>query len=233
MQIRFTGYNRPDYFEKVIDSWNNVRGIEYVRTSLHLEPSRESTQRRMTETFKKLKSKSQEVVLNNNLQGVLVNPWLALTAGFCEDDFVILAEDDVIVSSDVLEYFRAMTGNLKHSTLAVCAFGTGQGESGSAFRSDRFNPLIWGTTQDRWLYLLRDTWDKNYSTGNPDGSCAGWDHNIQRIMDRTGMHVLRPGHSRSDHIGEFEGTHMTPELFSSSRGPLFKQDRGPSEYNYF
>ena len=45
------------------------------------------------------------ITINPQRYGVLGNPWHAFNDGFAVSDFVVLAEEDLIVSEDVLEYF--------------------------------------------------------------------------------------------------------------------------------
>jgi hypothetical protein len=91
-------------------------------------------------------------------------------------------------------------------------------------RTTKFCPLIWGTWADRWYEHISDTWDFDYSSGNPDGSEAGWDWNLSRIAIAKRKHFVFPTLSRSNHIGQFQGTHMRPENFESSTAPTFKAD---------
>lgn len=228
MHIRFTATNRPRYFKKVIDSWNSVRGISQVSTYAHVEPT--PARQEMLDIFFDIESKSATAVLNETRNGVLVNPWEALNDGFQVDDYVILAEDDIVVSDDILEYFDSARQLLTNKSLGVCAFTRQGGKPYHVERRPSFSPLVWATTKEMWEKYLKDSWDKDYSSGNPDGTCAGWDHNINRILAREEMHFITPMQSRSDHIGEIGGTHMVPELFESSRGVDFKKQREPTLY---
>jgi hypothetical protein len=230
-EIVFTAYNRPNYFEDTVKSWNNVRGFTGIPVMVHLEPS--PTAETMGNIAFKLNT-SVDVFLNEERQGVLTNPWNALDGAFSRGaDFVILAEDDIVVSQDILEYFEwtAIEYATAYNVLAVCAFShVGGGKPGHVVQDDHFSPLIWGTWSDRWYRYLRDTWDKDYTSGNPDGSEAGWDWNIKRIMTENNLKVIKPLHSRSDHIGEHLGTHMTPDMFSGSRGADFSPNRGRARF---
>lgn len=231
-ELVFTAYNRPNYFREVVQSWNNVRNLPMWQTTVHLEPS--EVQNEMSELALSLNTQVG-IIINTELQGVLTNPWNALDAAFSRGaDFVILAEDDVIVSQDVLEYFEwcSIEYQTAYNVLTVNAFSQiGGGKPGHITTEDpKFSPLIWGTWRDRWENYLRDTWDKDYSTGNPDGSEAGWDWNINRIIQNNGFTVVKPLQSRADHIGQYFGTHMIPELFDSSRGVDFSPLRNRTRY---
>lgn len=230
--LTFTAYNRPSYIQSVIESWNAVRGLQEIEASFYIEPS--EFQNEIADIVFELNT-TTTTVTHNELQGVLTNPWGALNDAFeAGAEFVILAEDDVIVSQDALEFFdwAATEYQTAHSLLAINAFSSlGSGKDNQVYTDMSFSPLVWGTWRDRWEETLRDSWDKDYSTGNPDGSEAGWDWNINRIIQDNNLRVLRPVNSRSDHIGEYGGTHMTPDLFSGSRGASFEQVRGRQRYN--
>jgi hypothetical protein len=175
------------------------------------------------------------ISVNKQKLGVLKNPWNALDFAFTYGaDFVILAEDDVAVSQDILEYFTWASEQYAYNKEVLCVNAFSQINDGSeneVTKDHRFSPLVWGVWKDRWNNLLKDTWDKDYSTGKPDGSEAGWDWNINRIIERENMAVIKPLHSRSDHLGEYGGTHMTPNWYSTSRGTNFSQIRGQQRYS--
>lgn len=231
-KLIFTAYNRPEYLQKSVESWNAVRNVgAWQPVSFFIEPSEVED-----EIADIALSLNAEVSLYHNAekQGVLVNPWNAINSTFeAGADFVILAEDDVIVSTDVLEYFEWTSEEYAtaNSVLAINAFSTvGGGKSNQIVRSNKFSPLIWGVWKDRWEDILRDSWDKDYSSGNPDGSEAGWDWNINRIIKDNSLQIVKPVQSRSTHIGLF-GTHMTPDQFESSVGVDFESTRGRQRYN--
>lgn len=230
-ELVFTAYNRPFYLNQVVDSWNAVRDLSLWDTHFYLEPS--EVEEAMTSIALNLNT-TIDVSVNPERLGVLTNPWSALNSAFQRGaDFVVLAEDDVVVSQDILEYFSwaAIEYQTGHNVLAVTAFSQlGEGKANQVILSDNFNPLIWGTWRNRWDEFLKDTWDKDYSTGKPDGSEAGWDWNINRIIANNNLKVVKPLHSRSDHIGELLGTHMTPDFYPESRGTNFSQIRGRNRY---
>lgn len=230
-ELAFTAYNRVEYMTETIASWNKVRRIENWNTHFYIEPS--PLQTYVTDVINNLDT-GVVAHFNEQRQGVLVNPWNALNDRFSDGcDFVVLAEDDVVVSTDSLEYLEWASDEYveDESVLVVNLFSQIGGTSQKAVTRDgKFSPLVWGTWRNRWENTLRDTWDKNYSSGNPDGSEAGWDWNINRILSSNGLDVIKPIQSRSDHIGQFGGTHMTPDLFDSSRGVDFKLARGRQLY---
>jgi hypothetical protein len=97
------------------------------------------------------------------------------------------------------------------------------------FVTDLFNPLIWGLWKDRWVDVVRDTWDHDYSTYNgTPGNQAGWDWNLNtRVIPNLGLKCSLPLQSRVSHIGVV-GTHGRIENFKET--PSFVADRDPVEY---
>lgn len=231
LSLVFTAYNRPQYLIETVNSWNNTRNLRMWNATFFIEPS---DQQQVVSDIAMALSTEVTTRINETVQGVLVNPWNALNTAFEGGaDFVVLAEDDVVVSQDTLEYFEwaSVEYQTSYNTLCLDAFSdNGTGNDNQVQASTAFSPLVWGTWRDRWENTLRDTWDKDYSTGNPDGSEAGWDWNINRIIEDQGLHVIRPVNSRSDHIGLDGGTHTTPETFVESRGAGFNAFRGRQRY---
>lgn len=230
-ELVFTAYNRPFYLQQVIESWNAVRNLQNWKASFFIEPS--EVQEQVVELAFNLNT-AVTTFTNTERAGVLTNPWNALNTAFEGGaEFVVLAEDDVVVSQDVLEYFEwsAIEYQTGHNILAINAFSqSNEGKPNQITLESNFSPLIWGVWRNRWETYLRDTWDKDYSTGNADGSESGWDWNINRIIAANDLKIVKPLHSRSDHIGQYLGTHMTPDLFEGSRGTNFNQTRGRFRY---
>lgn len=230
-QLVFTAYNRPYYLQDSIASWNAARGLTSWDTSFHIEPSNQM--QAVVDIALQLNT-SVTLYPNRERLGVLVNPWTALNTAFEQGaDFVVLAEDDVVVSQDALEFFSwsAIEYATSYSTLCINAFSRiGGGKDNEIIADAAFSPLIWGVWRDRWENILRDTWDKDYSSGKADGSEAGWDWNINRILQANNQHVIKPVNSRSDHLGQYAGTHMTPDLYDTSRGVDYVQVRGKQRY---
>ncbi len=226
-RLVFTATDRPYYFQPVLTSWQRNQGLSDWSPTVFLEPSpvRESMVRLATNA-------GFDVHLNRTRRGVLRNPWHALDTAFgAGADFVVLAEDDVLVSEDILTYFTwASTTFADAHVLAACACSmqpqVDPQRANHVVTHPRFNPLVWGTWADRWHGVLRDTWDLDYSTGTAEQPQSGWDWNINlRVMgDWT---VASPLASRSTHIGKYGGTHMRPDDFAGSTAPSFA-DRHPT-----
>lgn len=230
IDLAFTAYNRVQYLQESVASWNQVRNLDSWNAHFYIEPS--PVRSDITSAANDLNT---NVVAhwNTERKSVLGNPWHALNDRFTDGaDFVILAEDDIVVSEDIQEYFEWASNQYRddQSILAVNAWTKSGGKENEVFRMHYFSPLVWGVWRDRWETHLRDTWDFDYSTSNADGSQAGWDGNIWRIMQAKKLDCIQPRQSRSDHIGKFGGTHMIPEWFHLSRGEDFVKARGTQVY---
>ncbi len=229
-RLVFTANNRPRYFHPVMASWADARGIRDWYPRVYLEPGPQQAVMTAIAT-----EYGAAVHHNAERLGVLRNPWHALDAAFRQGaDFVVLAEDDVLVSSDVLEYFTWAATELAHQhILTACAgsfAGPDQAGQDRLVRThQQFCPLVWGTWRDRWATVLRDTWDHDYSSGTLQAPQSGWDWNINlRVM--ADWNVVTPVVSRSTHIGADGGTHTTAASFPGSVAPTFAAERGPGPF---
>lgn len=230
--VVFTCYNRPEFLSETLASWEKVRGIEAWRKWIFVEPSD-----RRDEVLRIINASSLDftVVLNEWRFGVLHNPWAALdTAFYNGSDFAVLAEDDIIVSTDTVEYFTAASNMYSpDETLGVSAFTTSpSGDSGKMLRVPTFGGLVWGVWRQSWYDHLRDTWDHDYSTHNGiPGEQSGWDWNINmRIMPKLGKNFISPEVSRSRHIGRY-GVHIQTKDFDvTSPSPSFIAERPKVDY---
>jgi hypothetical protein len=223
--VAATANNRPEYLERVLTSWEGVRQVDKVGFVWRLEPGDHDTEcQKIILSHHKLNL--LDVRINERKLGVLSNPHRALEDAFniYAPPFVNAAEDDALVAPDILEYFLwASAQRLGHVQLwTVCTYNPRQEHPYEDYRTSdltqKFSALCWGVWQDNWR-LMSETWDHNYTTGS--GQNAGWDWNFRRVMKQHGMFCLRCRWSRSQHIGEYGGTHVTPAMFPSTQAPTF------------
>lgn len=225
----FTCNNRPEFLQETLESWSNVRSLDSWKKWIFVEPSD-----RRSEVLQVIKKSGLNfnVVLNDKKNGVLHNPWVAMDTAFSDGcDFAVLAEDDIIVSSDIAEYFTALFGMFSPvDTLGVSAYSSlASGDPARVLRIPHFWGLLWGVWKESWYDHLRDTWDHDYSTHNGiPGVESGWDWNINtRIMPDLGKSFIAPEVSRSRHIGRY-GEHVRPQDFENvSPSPSFQLSREP------
>ncbi len=231
IDLVFTSYCRPDYLAETLYSWSKVRGIQSIKKTLFLEPSNVEDQMLATVERSGLEI---EVVRNPVKQGVLTNPWKALNWSFDRgSEFTVLGEEDLVVSSDILEYFEwARLAYSPEEALGVCSYTAGPAgqDERSTFLHEFFEVWVWGTWRYSWFEHIKDTWDHDYSTGLPNGTQAGWDWNLSRLSAsvKPFVHVAS---SRSKHIGEHGGTHMTPGMFASMPCPSYTLERSTVDFH--
>jgi hypothetical protein len=231
LRLVFTAYNRPHYFAQTLDAWTAVRGFPDWKPLVLLEPSPVGQQMATL-----AQNAGCTVHLNPHKLGVLTNPWTALNTAFTDGaDFTVLAEDDLLPSTDILEMFAWAADELRiTNTLTVCAASLAPtarpGQQHHLTSSGTFCSQIWGTWASRWDNVLRDTWDHTYSTATDNLAEAGWDWNIYRRIVPDGWRIAHPVASRATHIGELGGVHTTPASFPASQLPTFTQHRPPGRY---
>lgn len=234
MDFVFTVCDRPDYLEQALASWRRVRGVERHRFHFQVEPTLATPANvALIEQF------GQDVLapvswqVNPTLLGVHLNPYVAFIHGFGAADYVVLCEDDVVVSEDIVEYHEWASAAYVHDTelAAVCSYvHDGTGPFDHVLRTPAFAPLIWGTWRDRWDEYVGREWDKDGSTYNgTPGNNVGWDWNLNtRVCPRLGKKFLLPLMSRADHIGVV-GTHSREgDAFTHAR--VFEPAVQPQRY---
>ena len=220
--VVFTVGGRAAYLSKTLASWARVRGIEDSTMVFLVEPGQQDS-RKIAHSMGRF-ARTAMVIENNRRRGVSANSWHAMQTGFRLADFVILAEEDTPVSTDVLEYFAWARDEYKvwADIKAVCAHQIGEplGGEGDVLRSKHFSPVVWGTWRETWLDLFRDDW----------GGPRGWDANLNEILQEKGGRVVIPARSRSQHIGEHGGAHCTPGYFPRTVSRSWSASYGPQAY---
>jgi hypothetical protein len=217
--VLLTAFDRPRYLAPVLDAWAEVRDLHAWHLRVAVEPSRarDEVVQLVRAFVRRTGHEDTEVVLNPTRLGVLENPYVHLDALFrAGHDFVVRAEDDLVVADDVLELFahvqRAYADDPSVATAhAFCPDPAGASPA-ELTRTDAFCPWVWGTWRDRWLDLIGPTWDRDYSTYNSSpGFETGWDWNLNtRVFPAHGLGAVAPRVSRVQNIGEV-GEHGTPD----------------------
>jgi hypothetical protein len=106
--VLLTAFDRPRYLAPVLDAWARVRGLHDWHLRVAVEPSgaRDEVLALVRAFVRRTGHDDTEVVLNPTRLGVLENPYAHLDALFrAGHDFVVRAEDDLVVADDVLELF--------------------------------------------------------------------------------------------------------------------------------
>lgn len=220
--LAFTAFNRPEYLKQSLDSWLKTNLSLVTSVQFFIEPSDRLPEiHAVIDEFEKACPVPVIKHVNPEKYGVLRNPWELFRNLFEYQlaSFVILGEDDFIVSPDTLDFFEATRKQIQPKTLAICAKNTGESSDNepSTFTYDSgFSGNVWGLYAEKWRAYLRHGWDSDYSSGKADGTPSGWDWNISlRIMPQHGLKCLVPTASRSWHIG-VQGCHTTPEGYNET-----------------
>lgn len=231
----FETYNRVSYLQQALHSWEHVEGLENWHLQFSMEPG--SFQQQMFEELTEFQLRVQHpdcsFTTNATRLGVAEHPYSGFERMFQQNyDFVVIVEDDCVVSRDILLYFEAAATFFRSNpkVAGVCGVNKEQGLQSNVIElTDRFCPQIWGTWAPRWRAILEPTWDHGYNTYNGEpGNQAGWDWNINtRIMPAQNLVVATPGRTRVQNIGVY-GTHSNESNFEQY--PDFDIDRNDTEF---
>ena len=103
----FTAFNRVGYLKETLASWAKVENFDGWHIGFYIEPSDVIDQiGQVIKSFlDDINFDSYSIHYNQELLGNATNTWQGFEDLFNDYDFVVLAEDDVIVSKDVLRYF--------------------------------------------------------------------------------------------------------------------------------
>jgi len=234
--VLLTAYDRSRYLAPVLDAWAAVRGLDgwHLRVAIEPSPVSDEVVDLVRAFVRTTGHEDTEVVLNPTRLGVLENPYAHLDALFRGGHgFVVRAEDDLLVSDDVLELFAHVAAAYADDPAVATAHAFSPDAPGPGadelVRTTEFCPWVWATWRDRWLDLIGPTWDRDYSTWNVEpGFETGWDWNLNtRVFPAHGLHAVAPAVSRVQNIGEV-GEHGTPEDLVPA--PTFAAHQPPRGY---
>lgn len=240
LAVTFTVGHRFKYFEPVLDSWAAVRDKKDVLFYFSCEPSdwRIGDGGNATRAEKWIKDNGVvgRVYRNNKQFGVLKNPHTALQRAFCPQvDYAILAEDDLLVSDDIVEYHKWAANEYRNDReiAMVCSFFQHIADESllpNVARVPNFASVwIWGTWVDRWFGYISPTWDHDYSTGDEQFP-GGWDWNLnKRVLPKLEKKSIVPLVSRSQNIG-IDGTHAVDARYHIT-APSFELSREKVEFS--
>jgi hypothetical protein len=246
---------RPAYLERTLASWARVRGVGRLGgLVLALGPSdREAEQREIIRHGAHAMGLDGRLIIKADSEAAVAAPGMHRPLGealtFVRDALkpaaVICAEEDIIVSDDVLEYMLwALTEHaLVPNLLTVCAHDVGgQGwdipgiglvggdrDQWQVSLSPYFNPWVWATWAGPRLDLLLGTWDWDATSGDQPWN-NGYDWAILRLIQRRGLLSVVPEASRSQNIGRDGGYYANPHLFDQTQAASFRRHRDPGTY---
>jgi hypothetical protein len=219
--VAFTINNRPQYLREVLESWREARGVGGVRALFRCEPGCPEA---VALCEKADFFSHHQVSVNQYRAGVLANPLAVLEWAFQfhRTDFAVLAEEDMIVSTDAVELLEWCNGSFEYAD-DVLAVTLGQhdpqppADLATVLKVPWFGGWVWGTWRDRWQALAPD-WDTSYQH-------KGWDHRIQdHWVGELGYKCVAPALSRAQHIGRDGGVHCTPQMFEGLLARGFQRE---------
>jgi glycosyltransferase involved in cell wall biosynthesis len=218
-------YKRPAYLKQVLHSLAAASGIEKHTVLFSIEPS-DTGVIDMARGF--TAAKRSIVHVNEQVQGCYPNIQQALARGFEYGDFVVVVEDDIVLSRDALLWFeharstysedkRVFTVSAYGDSSHTASDGVPAEYAGTIGRRQHFTPWGWGTWRDRYEEMAGDYrgWDAQMNFGvrmisNVSGTIRQrWHSGLRR--DRV---EVFPVLSRSNNIGSEGGIHA--DQFSST-----------------
>lgn len=213
--------NRPHYLSPVLESWRDVRGISDVPMFFRCEPGYPD----MPPLVRRERPAGPgEVVVNGECLGNDQNMKAAITSAFAGGaDFVAAAEDDVMVSADLLEYMTWAAGayTADRQVLAVC---THQDAPPGPLDEVRRTAWFWGGSC--WG-MWRDRWNEVSPGWPPSGS--GYDGYLWPLV-QAGRVCIQPLATRCKNIGEI-GVNTRGDSFQAAWDrQQFTPDVPPQSY---
>jgi hypothetical protein len=224
--ITLTLAYRPNYTREVLAALSRCRGInDYL-----LLPTIEPVCTEVIEQVDRVNFCECLPHVNASRQGCDANTLLSLKRGFGISDYVIHLEDDIVLTSDALEYFehcRAYDNDPNVFTVTAYNRMPCEAVAGRFYTCHRrpwFHPWGWATWIDRFEEMVAK-WDtfEVLRCSAPDSPPGKWDAALNRwrgsIWDthcvgrvRAGRHEIYPRLSRAQNIGELNGENVEPDF---------------------
>ena len=208
MKIAITAciYNRPYEYGQVLNSYREVRGFSSVPYIPVFDKGYHHLCKIIMEERRYVKAAP---IYNENNIGINHNTWKAINAGFKDPsiDAIIHAEDDLMWSSDTLEYFIWALNEFKNDAdvFTIGAHNANGRENDVPrrehhliYKLQKFTPWVWATWRDRY----QDSIARCHPLADP----SGWDFTMNNVCRGDRVEV-RPAYSRTKHIG-VNGVHV-------------------------
>lgn len=162
--------------------------------------------------------------------------------GQLDAKWVLLGEEDVIVSDDALPYVAWAQKQAAENTLCICLHnkgGTGwdgltemrqdgDADQAAVRRLGYFNPWGWCISWQQWVTVARPVWDWDCDSGGEHES--GYDWQMSRLASQGPWHCLVPDAARSQTIGEELGVYSNPDIFPLQQAKSFAVHREDVAY---
>lgn len=227
---------RQKYLRATVDSWARARGARDARFIFCLEPPGTFPVTEFCDYVRWELSPNVQVQVSDKPLGCLENTRRAMeqAIGCSEEGFGVVAEEDVEVADDVLEYLEWARSSYYEDAdvVAVCTHArASQVDSPNAVvKANWFCPLVWGTWHDRWERFIKPAWGPLEGSNNPEA----WDTNLQRLLSATGRPAVFPVRSRSLHIGELStlmGSVLGEYVYKASVSECYSPKYPPASFS--
>jgi len=192
--IAFTAYRRPSYAQIVLNYLQKCVGIEKCHISVHAEPENSET----VKIINAINFTSNNVVVNEKVLGLRQNFLNAMNDAFIHANYAIWLADDVVPSSDFLEYNEWIRSTFSSNSTIFSACSNGLREVSpisklfTASKSTSFVGRGLGIWKDRWEQLYKVILNNDYDHGK------GWDYCGETAM--AGRFRIYPLISRSRNL---------------------------------
>jgi hypothetical protein len=236
MSVRVVAFTvsglRQEYLRRSLDSWAAARGVRDWTFAFVLEPCEKVFPAEAFWAWARERFPGCHLLKNGRRLGCAANTRRAADFAFeLGADFAVLAEEDIVVSSDVLEYLdwarrryrddRAVAASCAHARRSRGA------DLAAVVRAPWFSPLVWGTWPEKWYGFIRPGWGGILD--NPEA----WDANLRVQLAPAGRQCVFPARSRALHIGEqstFVMGAIAEHMYSISVSECFEPDVPPQDY---
>ncbi len=229
-------FNRPAYTRETIYNLSCVDGIQDHEVIFSVDRSREETiNDEVVAELEAFDACTHTLYLQQHRQ--ICNRQTAFELGFAKDDFVVLLEDDVVVSKDVLVYFKSLQHFKEDRNIFSITANSSIMEDRSLItnttshnldelygRRPWFSSLCYGLWRDRFeCDLLR--WALRYKV--IDDLNISRDNYINTIIRGNRVEIF-PFISRCAHIGVTGGVHYGREV----KERFYLDNAFPPDFNY-
>jgi hypothetical protein len=250
-----TACSRPRYLEQALASWGRVRGVgrlAHLVVALGQSPVRDEMAEAVMHGAR-LMGLDYTVLPDSpaaaGQHGMhrAIGEALLWIRGNLRPRAVILTEEDIEVSADVLEYFLWALSRWEtdRHVLTVCAHdeggqgwhipgvgtrpGRAQVPQDAVRVADDFNPWCWATWESRLGFLL-EHWDWDATKGGPGPTQKGYDWQIRFLTRGWDLKTVMPVASRSQNLGRDGGVYAKAELYEQTLSASYRPGRPPIEY---
>jgi len=212
INIAVSAYNRPEYTQRSLAAIFGAKGFSKERYKIFAAMDRQGDSSFNMDVLKVF----QDFGINPSIvplkYGCNYTVKAALQLAWKDNpDFVLMIEDDIIISDDALMYVEWAAEKYKDDTSVrtVGLWGHNNGymlnapleekERGKVMRQNYFTCWGWGTWKDRWEEMLA-TWTTGGDSHNTSWDVIVSSHLAERVE-------ILPSISRAYNCGEDGGTH--------------------------